>query len=469
MMGSRAKHWVVALAAPVFCLSLGVLFAYGAMQLGQFVTQDSTLLHSDHLLGRAKHLVTLPVFLKYLLVPLGLALVAVTMSRFVDVNRFSLNGFYRDRLVRAYLGASNIERKPNQFTGFDLKDDIKLATLRREKSQCLLPVINTALNLVMSQSKLAWQQRKAESFSLTPFFCGNFHEGYRRTEEYGGAKGISLGSAMTISGAAANPNMGYHSSPTITFLMGLFNARLGAWLGNTNEHGNGTYRDEGPRKALGPIFADLFGMTSATESHINLSDGGHFDNLGLYEMVLRRCRFILLSDAGRDPISALGDLGNAIRKIRIDFGIPIEFQSKIRILPRTATEVGLYCAVADIRYQDADGPGVANGTLVYIKPALTGRGKPIPYDVFSYSQSRADFPHESTTDQWFDEAQFESYRALGLHLLMQIVNAKEGRSVTVTSFPQFVGAVREYVQDPTSWEALSKKGQPAKPNVSSMP
>lgn len=448
-VGSRVKRWVVALAAPVFCLSLVILLAYGALWLGRLVTQDASLLDQPHLTDQGTHPVEPADLLKYILVPSGLVLFALFMSRYVDINRFSLHGFYRDRLVRAYLGASRARRQPNAFTGFDLEDDIKLWKLRMDKARRPLPVINTALNLVMTQNKLAWQQRKAESFSMTPWHCGNFHEGYRRAEEYGSPAGISLGSAMTISGAAANPNMGYHSSPTITFLMGLFNARLGAWLGNTNENGNATFQRESPRGAA-PIFADLFGMTSANEKYINLSDGGHFDNLGLYEMVLRRCRYILVSDAGRDPVSALGDLGNAIRKIRIDFGVSIEFSNTIRIRPRSDKEEGLYCAVAEIRYQEADGSSVENGTLVYIKPTLTGRGKPIPYDVFSYSRTREDFPHESTTDQWFDESQFESYRALGFHLLMQIVNPKKDLApIKVTTFPEFKDAVEEYIKDPS--------------------
>lgn len=447
-LGPKAKRWAVAVAAPLFCVCVGILLAYGAMWLGRLVTQDFALLSRSHLLDDGAHPISLRTLLLYLLVRLVLLLMALIMSRFVNVNRFSLHGFYRDRLVRAYLGASNTERSPNAFTGFDLTDDLKLHTLWQSGMGRPLPVINTTLNLVLSQNKLAWQQRKAESFSMTPFYCGNFHEGYRRTEEYGGPAGLSLGTAMTISGAAANPNMGYHSSPSITFLMGLFNARLGAWLGNTNQSGNDSYQLEGPRTAFRPIFADLFGLTTASEKYINLSDGGHFDNLGLYEMVLRRCRYILLSDAGRDPISALTDLGNAIRKIRIDFGISIEFLNRIRILPRSATEVGLYCAVAEIRYQDVDGPDVPSGTLIYLKPALTGKGKPIPYDVFSYSRASEDFPHESTVDQWFDEAQFESYRALGFHLLMQITNP-DGQArapINLASFPELVAAVEAYVE-----------------------
>jgi hypothetical protein len=303
-----------------------------------------------------------------------------------------------------------------------------------------LPVINATLNLVMSEEKLAWQQRKSESFSMTPFYCGNFHEGYRLSTEYGGPEGISLGTAVAISGAAANPNMGYNSSPTIEFLMALFNTRLGAWLGNTNARGHATYRFPGPRQAIIPLIAELFGLTSAKSRYINLSDGGHFDNLGLYEMVLRRCRYIFISDAGHDPLSTFEDLGNAIRKIRIDFGIPIAFEKKILILPRSEKEMGLYCATASIYYKEADGPDVQDGRLVYIKPALTGRGEPIPYDVYSYAQAVQAFPHESTADQWFSESQFESYRALGLHLIEQI-----GQRKSASNFATFMDLVEAYM------------------------
>jgi hypothetical protein len=73
------------------------------------------------------------------------------------------------------------------------------------------------------------------------------------------------------------------------FLMAMFNVRLGAWLGNTNSHGDRTYRHPGPRQAIEPLFAEMFGLTHSERGYVNLSDGGHFDNLGLYEVVLRRC------------------------------------------------------------------------------------------------------------------------------------------------------------------------------------
>ena len=305
-----------------------------------------------------------------------------------------------------------------------------------------LSIINTTLNLV-NGSKLAWQQRKAESFSMSPLFCGSWLEGYRRSSLYGGPGGVTVGTAVTISGAAANPNMGYSSSPVLGFLMAMFNLRLGAWLGNTNDHGNETYAHPGPRYSIQPLLAEVFGLTNSESRYVNLSDGGHFDNLGLYEVVLRRCRYVLVSDAGQDGSFSFEDLGNSIRKIRIDFGINIVFE-RIQILPNTPEKEGLCCAIARIRYSDVDTtPADHDGILVYVKPTIRGRGAQIPYDIYSYSRESGAFPHEPTADQWFSESQFESYRALGAHITDQLTRELAGS--TNACFADFYSSVQAYL------------------------
>jgi Patatin-like phospholipase len=443
---------LVQVAGVVFVVSVIIMLSWGLRSLGQTLTGESRLF-SDPM--------SWDVWLYFLFLILGLALLSVVASRPVNVNRFSMHGMYRNRLVRAYLGASNCsevdgrQRQPDPFTGFSLSDNLPLHVLCPQNSTPpaaevrLLPIINTTLNLVHGEN-LAWQQRKAESFSMTPLYCGNWFEGYRRSIEYGGRGGITVGTAITISGAAANPNMGYSSSPVLAFLMSIFNVRLGAWLGNTNAHGNKTYLRRGPKLALMPLFAEVFGLTNSSRRYVNLSDGGHFDNLGLYEVVLRRCRHVLVSDAGCDRGFAFEDLGNAIRKIRIDFGIPIEFKDKIEILPNEPESAnkparpGLYCAIADIRYSAIDG-NVPDGHLIYIKPTLRGHipsesGGEVPYDIYSYARSSKDFPHETTADQWFSESQFESYRALGLHILQQL-----GEPLADATFESFLGTAREHI------------------------
>jgi hypothetical protein len=372
--------------------------------------------------------------------PVIFAVAALLMGLVVNINRFSLHGLYRNRLVRAYLGASNPKRMPDPFTGFDPADNLRMHKLRPPSgSQRLLPLINVTLN-ILRDGKLAWQERKAESFSITPYYSGNFHAGYRNSETYGGLGGISLGTAVTISGAAANPHMGYCSSPALAFVMSLFNVRLGAWLGNTNSNGDSCCHLPGPRQALAPMLGELFGFTTPDFKYVNLSDGGHFDNLGLYEVVLRRCRYIFVSDAGCDPDSKFGDLGNAIRKIRIDFGIPIKFEKEIEIYPNSEAKRGLYCATARIDYGEVD-KGTPAGRLFYIKPTMRGRGEhPVPYDVYSYNKEVGVFPHESTADQWFSESQFESYRMLGFHTLEQIL-----RGTAPSDFADFFARVASYM------------------------
>jgi len=352
----------------------------------------------------------------------GVLLAAGSVAgRFIEGNRFSLHAMYRNRLIRAYLGASRPAgtRRPNPFTGFDPVDNVQMVDLgypAEGEGAPIRPlhVLNMALN-VTAGSNLAWQERKARSFTVTPLDAGACGLGYRRIRyggdgveaRYGGVDGVSLGTAMAISGAAASPNMGYHSSPPITFLMTLFNARLGWWLGNPGWAGRGTFHHPSPRGAISPIFLDLLGLATDSAPVVYLSDGGHFENLGLYEMVLRRCAVIVVADGGCDEKFDFADLGNAVRKIRVDLGIPIDFPCEFPIGPDGCS----HFVRGTIRYSAAD-PGAADGVLLYVKPALTGDE---PRDVAAYARVSKQFPHESTADQFFNESQFESYRALGFH------------------------------------------------------
>ncbi|MDT5294062.1 MAG: hypothetical protein QOJ76_942, partial [Acidobacteriota bacterium] len=302
----------------------------------------------------------------------------------------------------------------------------------------LMHVVNMTLNLVGGE-RLAWQQRRAASFTATPLHSGSLFVGYRPTHDYGGKNGIKLGTAVAASGAAASSNMGYFSpSVFVTFVLTFFNARLGWWLGNPGVHGADTFYRSHPQSALSPILDEAFGLTNERNPYVLLSDGGHFENLGLYEMVLRRCRNIIVVDGSADPSGSYDDLGGAVRKIRIDFGIPIEFPSPFPIISRPESEQpdgkksGQYFVVGDIHYEYVDDPKIARegipaagktphpltGKLIYIKPAIYDRE---PRDIFNYAKGDLSFPHESTADQFFDEPQFESHRMLGFYILEKII------------------------------------------------
>ncbi len=379
---------------------------------------------------------------------LGLLLIALVLSRQININAFSMHNFYGNRLIRCYLGASipeNIRQRNRQpFTGFYEGDDYT-GLADYESSPGPYPIINTAINLV-SGEELAWQERKAASFILSPLYCGfqpaktevglgsnlrgSDSRSYRSTNDFAQEPTpLTLGNAITTSGAAASPNMGFRTTSAFAFLMTLFNVRLGRWIENPrNEKKIGT---SSPKWAIVHLFYEVFGLTKGDKSYVYLSDGGHFENLGIYELVRRRCRYIIACDAGADPELKFDDLGNAIRKCRADFGVNIKID--LSGIKKAAEKrfSPWYCAVGDIEYERA-GDRVVKGTLVYIKATITGCE---PEDVLNYARQHARFPHQSTGDQFFSEAQFESYRALGHHIGHKVFDDAVNEASTHDIFP----------------------------------
>ena len=409
---------IASIAAVIFAATIAVLLALS----GQLLV--ATLCVARSWCSSQRDIIPLT----WLDPPVIVALVALSLliSLFVNVNRFSLHAMYRNRLVRAFLGSTRTRetRRPDPFTGFDPQDNASLQkVVPRTGKDRLFHVINTTLNVVATRNP-AWQERKAESFSMSRLHCGNRYVGYRPTGEYGGRHGgITLGTAMAISGAAVSPNHGYSSSPLVGFLLMLFNLRLGWWLGNPSRE---FYWREGPKWSISPALKELAGATTDEGRWIYLSDGGHFDNLGLYEMVRRRCRCIVVVDAGCDPDMKFEDLGNAVRKSYIDFGVNIDFR-RIEIQARQNPPVaGARFGLATISYPRSarNTATPRTGWLLYIKPTYycTTEGM----DVRGYASDHPSFPHESTTDQWFSESQLEAYRALGAHIMEQICNGGPG-------------------------------------------
>jgi hypothetical protein len=379
-----------------------------------------------------------------LLVAIVLGVVLVLAGVCVDVNRFSLHGMYRDRLIRTFLGSTRGRyppppwppddteryaeshqfepRNPDEFIQFDRDDNPMLRWLAPGRAGAPrrgpFLIVNAALNLVSGRN-LAWQERKAASFTFTPLSVGSPLLGYRSSADYAAdAGGITLGTAMAVSGAAVSPNAGALSSPLRTFLLALYNARLGWWLGHPADPGR--VRRTGPAFAVYPLVSELLGRTDERHPWLFVSDGGHFENLGLYEAVRRGCRDIVVVDASCDPDRNYDDLGNAIRKIRIDLGVRIERAGPLRIGPPDLRAEGRYCALFDVIYDDT-----RSGSLLYIKSAVYPKAENMPIDVLQYAGRSETFPHESTARQFFTESQFESYRALGEFEVDAIVEGVE--------------------------------------------
>jgi hypothetical protein len=372
----------------------------------------------------------------------GLMIASFLLSSRVDVNDFSLHHFYRNRLVRCYLGASNPERRAQPFTGFDPKDDLPLKNFADDYSGPY-PILNAALNIT-SGSELGYATRRAKSFVFTPLYCGydlifpgeganrflldnayepSFSEtALGRTQDslttIGGEDGIALGTAMAISGAAASPNMGYFTSPATGLFMTLFDVRLGWWMGNSRS--TPKWKSPGPKLGLGYLFSELFAQSDQEKSYFYLSDGGHFENLAVYELIKRHCKVVVACDADCDGSYEFENLLSLIEKVRTDFGARIEIDFS-RIRPRDGRESEQNFVVGDIFY-DPRNPADC-GKLIFIKTSLPPKVDKIalkkdslPDDVWRYAEKHLTFPHQSTADQWFDELQFESYRALGEYI-----------------------------------------------------
>ena len=377
----------------------------------------------------------------------------LALSWRVDVNDFSLHHFYRNRLVRCYLGASNTDRKPEPFTGFDPGDDVALSDFC-DNYPGPYPILNAALNITGGE-ELGYATRRAKSFVFTPLYCGyeltsgdgarrfTCDDGYvpsfsrtvrgrsaKSATKFGSECGISLGTAMAISGAAASPNMGYFTTPATAFYMALFDVRLGWWMGNSRYPRK--WQSAGPALGLGYLLSEVLGQSDQKKGYVYLSDGGHFENLAVYELIRRRCRVIVACDGDCDPQYQFENLLSLIEKARTDFGARIEIKYDAIRPVDGARESAVNYAVGTIYYDPNNLDDT--GTLIFIKASLPkkdGAGaKPstpgdwmLPDDVWQYAKLHPTFPHQSTAEQWFDELQFESYRALGEYIGNQAAGA----------------------------------------------
>jgi len=383
----------------------------------------------------------LPVLHIYALIDLIAVALAcvVAIGWTADPNALSLHDFYKFRLVRAYLGASNPRRalKNSQITESVEGDDVKMSQLANCSRGGPYQLVNTTLNLTAGHD-LATAQRSSAHFLLSKLFCGSLRTGFRPTSLYMDGR-LTLGTAVAISGAAASPTMGA-KSPNAMFsaLLTLLNIRLGYWAPTPH-----LSRWRSPQARLWPFYTmrEFLSETNDLGSYCCLTDGGHFDNTGLYSLVQRGCRHIVVVDCGADPAPpSFEDLGDALRRCRIDFGaeIDLELDPLIAAAPgvKAATDTPettlrgaphdsktskgrpfvlgkiIYSAehTSTLGWINRDSVKSRTGWILWVKPSLMADDGA---DVRQYGFAHSDFPQQSTAEQWFDEAQFESYRRLG--------------------------------------------------------
>jgi hypothetical protein len=339
-----------------------------------------------------------------------------------DPNLLALHNFYRARLVRAYLGASNHEeRRATEITETAAHDDIPLKDLRNHEVGAPVHVINATLNLVGGRD-LSTAQRFAAPFTMSSEICGSARTGYHWTADYmDGA--LTLGTAIATSGAAVSTNMGSKTiSSALALLLALFNVRLGLWAPTPNK---GRWYERQPRLWPFYLLREAMSQTNDLGSYCYLTDGGHFDNTGLHALVERGCRCILVLDDGADVAPCFSDMGEAIRRCRIDFGTEIFLEDGVTEFAKTKHGglADVHLVRGRITYAEPhlrmlgwseEEMKDPTGVVLWVKPAVT---KADPVDIRQYKLENAAFPQQTTADQWYDESQFESYRALGYHSL----------------------------------------------------
>jgi hypothetical protein len=349
-----------------------------------------------------------------------------------DLNEIALHRLYRDRLMETFMP------DPNRVGRWHMAEQAEKFWLHEASPPNGLGpyhLLNANVVLLRSNNTLS-AGRGGDSFVLSPLYCGSDATGWRKTDEWmrfpsaSGTDFLSLATAMAISGAAVNPNaasagQGPTRNRFVALAMSLLNLRLGVWVPNPGKPEQARRRPTWWSPGWRILFARAH---HEDQPFVELSDGGHFENLGIYELVRRKVKLIIAADASCDPQYSFADLGTALERCRLDFGADIEFSGSDfeldQLIPQDAIghERNLRLArrgfaVARIRYSEKESE---DGLLVYIKTTMT---HDLPADVYAYRLADPAFPDQSTGDQWFDEAQFEAYRELGYSIVKSFLDA----------------------------------------------
>lgn len=381
----------------------------------------------------------------------GSTLAAILLGWCINPNQTGLHGYYRDRLAGTYLNRG----KNQPGTVYPELDIDPLSAIRPHKQGAPYPLFQTSV-----LTRQAWEhadqlQRPFRPFVLSPAYCGNRHLKYIDTKSLGNHQ-PSLADTIAISGGAIDPAFFVHH--ILAFLINTMNWRMGQLF--PNPQATSWRRPNMYQVLVDTLQNSLSPSDSRITSNVLLTDGGHSENLGIEPLLSRRCRLIIVSDAGYDPKHALDDLAKVIRRLESSEGIrlvdvlpsqidsspadgqPLRIPGNMaapmdtsncddsirarheivdRLFRRTPQQTEKrHFFVAKILYPEC-GPADSHGNcehpefegrLIYIKPCLTGDEG---LQLCNYAFRHNEFPHESTLDQAFDEAQFEAYRRLGFH------------------------------------------------------
>jgi hypothetical protein len=470
------KHlWTIALFVGVGLYGLMAILLHAVLQY--FLLDGAPLIHAA-----AAHFPT-GGRLAFFAVMIGILLLLTGLST-PFINLSSLHGIYAARLTRAYLGASNMNRLKSAVEGepghtsiteSDGCDQIPVSIYQQARSAAPLHLINVTLNETISREKsqLLERDRKGVPLVFGPegVFVNadrgpsdrRFYSWPQLVEER--VEGLSVGQLCAISGAAASTAMGSRTTLGGALAMTFANVRLGYWWNTKDMIRGRVLFEEQPGRWLWQLctvplrtyfylWNEMTARYSRDYSRLNISDGGHFENSGAYELLRRNVKTIFVCDNGADPDYLFEDLEQLVRKARLDLGLSINTASRDKVIEafgKNGAKLFLNGVGDDWRgwvrarkgrttkpddttlfllfevYEDDDHNGAPTlaGHIVWMKPS---KYVGLTQDVIGYGNAHPDFPHETTADQFFDEAQWESYRALGQCMVSQLLSQSKGKN-----------------------------------------
>jgi hypothetical protein len=360
---------------------------------------------------------------------------AVLMSWAVNINQIGLHKFYRDRLMETFMPSAKMVKSGRASHSY-FSDYLTLTDLWPEGASNPIwhpyPIINTNVILVNDVNP-KFAARGGDSFILSPLFVGSSATGWDRTFNHFKRYGpITLASAMAASGAAANANAGYIGTGLtrnrlISMVMILLNMRLGLWVGTPATRRLPVQQSQPNHWRPGLGYALFRAGYRSSSAFLELSDGGHFENLGLYELIRRKAKVILVVDGEADPSKSLSALVSAARRVNEDFSATISFDpdgGPASLFSTTAMhypEGSSYSRrsflVAQINYKDG-----STGLIIYLKALIP---KELSFVSLGYKAKNPDFPNQTTLDQFFSPDQFEAYRELGYQIAWSMLKDLE--------------------------------------------
>jgi len=337
----------------------------------------------------------------------GLLLWFVGISIVIAYTILNINHTGPHRLYRRGLCKTFIGKKDNEAPIVELS---KINT--GDSAHAPYHLLNATANLPQGKSQ-GLRERKADFFLFSKYWMGSPVLGYRPTKEWKmNGQDADLATAMATSGAAFSSNMGLASIPPLRALLTALNVRLGFWIRRPQRNGLPIV---GRHPSFGCLLREMtgFGMNE-NKAWVNVSDGGHIENLATYELLRRRCKFIVCVDGEADPKFTFHGLMTLIRHAQLDHGVRID--PKLDDI-RPNSESGYsrtHYHLCRIHYPEKGPNGEKlTGLLLYIKLSVTGNESEL---IRRYRKTHPAFPHQTTLDQFFDEEQFEAYRQLGVHV-----------------------------------------------------